>query len=130
MVPRLMYHRDFLLLTICAGAKSRGMEFIFTFGAENLRIAEERRRVADVFRLCFRQFLVRVYEHHLRGQSLQRGLQRVINGNQPTVETLLRTRNCYAIKTPAGIALREHAVARARARSIAPFEHSLNAKDR
>lgn len=51
------------------------MKFIFTFGTDDLRVAEKRRRVADVFRLCFRQFLVRIYEHHLRGETLQRATE-------------------------------------------------------
>lgn len=48
--------------------------FIFarTFGTDDLRVAEECSAMADVFRLCFRQFLVHVYEHQLGGEPLQR----------------------------------------------------------
>lgn len=43
-----------------------------TFSANNLRIAEIRRRVADVF--CFRlgEVLVRVYEDELGGEALRK----------------------------------------------------------
>lgn len=44
----------------------------FTFGTDNLGIAEIRRRMADVF--CFRlsEILVRVYKDELGGEALRK----------------------------------------------------------